>query len=162
MTLNEIRGNGFWVIGGSSAVARCITHCVLCRKLRGNVGEQKMANLPQDTLEAAPSFTFCGVDYFGPWLIKEGGKELKHYGVLFTWLSSRAIHLEIAKSLETDSFIDALCRFLARRGPVQLLKSDQGTNLVGAKRELKDLEALTEMKKDKVRAFLLENECDWF
>ena len=160
MTLNEIRENGFWIIGGSSAVASCITHCVLCRKLRGNVAEQKMASLPQDRLAAGPPFTFCGVDYFGPWLIKEGRKELKRYGVLFTCLSSRAIHLEIAKSLETDSFINALRRFLARRGPVRLLRSDQGTNLVGAKRELK--EALTEMKNDKVRAFLLENECDWF
>ena len=160
MTLNEIRGNGFWVIGESSAVARCITRCVLCRKLRGNVGEQKMANLLQDRLEAAPQFTFCGVDYFGPWLIKEGREELKHYGVLFTCLTSHAIHLKIAKSLETDSFINALRRFLARRGPVRLLRSDQGTNLVGAKRELK--EALAEMKNDKVRAFLLENECDWF
>ena len=92
-----------------------------------------MANLPQDRLEPAPPFTFCGVDYFGPWHIKEGRKELKRYGVLFTCLASRAIHLETAKSLETDSFINALRRFLARRGPVQLLRSDQGTNFVGAK-----------------------------
>ena len=160
MTLNEIRENGFWIIGGSSAVAGHIIDCVSCRKLRGNVGEQKMASLPQDRLEPAPPFTFCGVDYFGPWYIKEGRKELKRYGVLFTCLSSRAIHLETAKSLETDSFINALRRFLARRGPVRLLRSDQGTNLVGAKRELK--EALAEMKNDKVREFLLENECDWF
>ena len=32
--------------------------------------EQKIANLPEDPLEPAPSFTFCAVDYFGPWYVK--------------------------------------------------------------------------------------------
>ncbi len=135
MTLNEIRENGFWIIGGSPAVARHIIDCVSCQRLRGNVGEQKMANLPRYRLEPAPPLTFCGVDYFSPWYIKGGRKELKRYGVLFTCLSSRVIHLETAKSLEPDSFINALHRFLARRGPVRLLRSDQRTNLVGAKRQ---------------------------
>ena len=102
ITLNAIRENGFWVIGGNSAVSRHIADCVSCRRLRGVVGEQKMAELPMDRLEPAPLFTFCAVDYFGPWLIKEGRRELKRYGVLFTCLSSCAIHLETAKSLETD------------------------------------------------------------
>ena len=46
--------------------------------------EQKMANLPEHRLKPAPPFTHCGVDYFGPFVIKEGRKELKRYGVLFT------------------------------------------------------------------------------
>ncbi|CAB3987709.1 uncharacterized protein LOC110065093 [Paramuricea clavata] len=107
-----------------------------------------MAELPYDCLQPAPAFTFCAVDYFGPWHIKEGWKELKRYGVLFTCLSSRAIHLETAKSLETDSFINALRRFLVRRGPIQQLRSDRGTNLVAARRKLK--EALQQMDKEKV------------
>ena len=45
-TLNEIRENGLWIIGGGSAAAEYITGCVMCRKLRGTVGEQKMADLP--------------------------------------------------------------------------------------------------------------------
>ena len=159
-TLNEIREDGLWIIGGGSAVAEYITECVMCRKLRGTVGEQKMADLPLDRLQPAPPFTFCGVDYFGPFYITDGRKELKRYGVLFTCLSSRAIHLETAKTLETDSFLNALRRFLARRGPVRQLRSDQGTNLTGAQRELR--EALTEMDQNKVRSFLLERECDWF
>ena len=36
MTLNEIRSRGFWVIGGSAAVSRCISNCVTCRKLRNS------------------------------------------------------------------------------------------------------------------------------
>jgi hypothetical protein len=68
---------------------------------------------------------------------------MKRYGVLFTRLASRAIHLEVAKSLETDSFFNALRRFLARRGPIRLIRCDQWTNLVAARNELK--EALREM-----------------
>lgn len=136
MTLNDLRSHGYWVIGGRSSVSRCISKCVTCRRLRGALQEQKMANLPEDRLEPAPPFTHCGVDYFGPWLIKEGRKELKRYGVLFTCLSRRAIHLEVSATLETNSFINALRRFISRRGPVRTIRCDQGSNLVGAKNEL--------------------------
>ena len=108
-----------------------------------------MADLPWDRVTPSPPFTHCAVDYFGPFYVKEGHKELKRYGVLFTCLASRAIHLEVAYSLETDSYINALQRYICRRGPVRQMRSDQGTNLVGAKRELKD--ALLEMDKEKVQ-----------
>ncbi|KAK3751652.1 hypothetical protein QZH41_005869 [Actinostola sp. cb2023] len=71
----------------------------------------------------------------------------------------RAVHLEVANTLETDSYINALRRFICRRGPVRLLRSDQGTNLVGAKRELRD--ALSEMDRDRVKAEMLKSNCDW-
>ena len=108
ITLNSLRSSGYWVIGGTSVVGNLISKCVVCRKLRGPVSEQKMADLPDDRLEPSPPFTYCAVDYFGPWLIKEGRRELKRYGVLFTCLASRAIHLETANALTTDAFINAL------------------------------------------------------
>ena len=136
-----------------------IASCVTCRKLRGAVLEQKMSDLPEDRLDCHPPFTYCGVDYFGPFTIKEGRKVLKRYGILFTCMSSRAIHLETATSLDTDSFINALRRFLSRRGPVRQLRSDNGTNFVGARRELK--EALEEMDEHRIRNELLKSQCDW-
>ena len=132
ITLNEIRFHGFWIIGGSSAVSNVIASCVTCRKLRGAVIEQKTCDLPEDRLESCPPLTYCGVDYFGPFTIKEGRRELKRYGVLFTCMSSRAIHLETAASPDADSFVNALRRFLSRRGPVRQLRSDNGTNFIGA------------------------------
>ena len=54
MSLNEIRSNGFWVIGGTSAVVYVISKCVTCRKLRGAAQEQKMSDLPEDHLESTP------------------------------------------------------------------------------------------------------------
>ena len=64
-----------------------------------------MASLPQSRLQAfTPPFYNTGVDYFGPLLVKERRSALKRYGCLFTCLVTRAVHLEIAHSLETDSF----------------------------------------------------------
>ena len=62
MTLDEIRSRGCWIIGGSSAVRTIIASCVTCRKLRGLVIEQRMADLPEDRLESAPPFTYCAAD----------------------------------------------------------------------------------------------------
>lgn len=69
MTLNEIRSSGYWIVGGSSSDASYVVKCVKCRKLRGMVEEQKMADLPPD-----PSFTFSAVGLLRP-LDNQGRKE---------------------------------------------------------------------------------------
>ena len=159
ITHNEIRSARYWVIGRGSAVSNHIAKCVKCRKLRGIPQEQKMADLPEDRLEPAPPFTFSAVDYFGPWYVKDGRRELKCYGVLFTCLSSRAIHLEVSNTMTTDSFLNAYRRFVGRCGPVRQLRSDQGLNFIGAMNELQ--QAISEIDNDRIREELLTNNCDW-
>ena len=119
MTHNELRQKGYWVLGGSSAVSHHISKCVVCKRNRGTLEMQKMADFPPDRVEPAPPFTYLAVDYFGPFLIKEKRSELKRYGVIFTCMASRSIHIETANSFTTNSVIDALRRFLSRRGPVR-------------------------------------------
>lgn len=156
MTINKIREEGFWIVGCRDLVSKYIESCFLCRLLRSHTVQQKMGDLPKDRLEAAPPFTFCGVDIFGHFMIKEGRKEMKRWGVLFTCLASRAIHVETVNTMNTDSFINALRRFIAIRGPIKLLRSDRGTNITGADNELKD--AWSEMDLEVIRNFLLTEE----
>ena len=118
-------------------VRQFISKCLTCRHLGGNQGEQKMADLLKSRPEPAPPLTYCGVDFFGPWHIQRGRAVLKTYGALFTCLASKAVHIEVADSLETDSFINALRRFTCRRGSDREIRCDRGTNFTGAEAELK-------------------------
>ena len=156
MTSNEIRSSGYWILGCSSAVSSYIFKCVKCRKLRSQVLQQKMADLPAQRVNEFPPFTYCGVDCLGPFLVKDGRKTLKRYGILFTCLACHAIHVEVASSLSTDSFLNALRRFQAIRGPVRELHCDRGTNFVGASNELKEC-----LASDNVRDYLLKSNCDF-
>ena len=75
-------------------------------------------NLPKDRISEEPPFSYCGFDMFGPFTIKDGRREKKRYGALFTCLSSRAVHIEVSHSMKTDSFIMCLRRFIGCRGYV--------------------------------------------
>jgi hypothetical protein len=150
----------FWVIAGNAAVRAVITSCVRCRRFRRPVQEQKMANLPSCRIDASlPPFSYVAVDYFGPFLVKDGRKELKRYGVVSTCMVSRAVHLEVAKSLETNMFINAMRRFVARRGNIVELWSDNGTNFVGAHNELK--RALQEMNQNSLEVWSANHGFQW-
>ena len=87
---------------GNSVVKEVIQRCVTCRRLRGKVGKQIMADLPQERHKEEPPFTYCGVDMFGPFEIKERINTLKQYVALFTCLASCAIHIQMTKSMNTD------------------------------------------------------------
>ena len=68
---------------------------------------------------------------FSPFTIKCCRTELKRYGIIFTCLASRAVLLEEANTTSTDSFIQALKRFIARRGNMRMLRLDNDNNFVG-------------------------------
>ena len=159
LTLNEVRSAGYWIIGANSAVKKMVYNCVECRKLRGKIGEQMMANLPLCRVNDAAPFTYCGVDMFGPFLIKQRRSILKRYGAMFTCMACRAVHIEVTHSLNTDSFILALRRLIGRRGKIRSIYSDNGGNFIGADRELK--RAFMEMDDKKISSFLQKQGCDW-
>ena len=83
-----------------------------------------MADLPEERLvHDKPPFTTVGVDCFGPFQVRRCRSLVKRYGVVFTCLTIRAVHIEVAHSLDTDSFLLALRRFIARRGQVEEIRS---------------------------------------
>ncbi|ROT72633.1 hypothetical protein C7M84_008994 [Penaeus vannamei] len=111
--------------------------------LSGSEEAHRWLIYPKTASSNVPPFTHTGTDCFGPFLVKKGRSNLKRYGVIFTCLVTRAIHIEVVESMETDFYINAFRRFIARRGPVTSIRSDNGTNLVGAEKELrKELEKL--------------------
>lgn len=95
-----------------------------------------MSDLPVDRLTIAPPFTHVGLDVFGPWTIsscrtRSGHVENKRWAVMFTCLSTGAVHIKVIEKMSTSSVINALRRFTAIRGPVRLLCSDRGINYQG-------------------------------
>lgn len=158
LTMNKIRENGYWVVNCAAAVSSLIRSCVICARLRGFCQTQKMADLPQVRTEPTPPFTSIGCDCFGPFNIKQGRAQVKKYGLLCTCMVSRAVHIEVLDDLSTDSFVNALRRLIAIRGPVKRIFCDQGTNFIGANTEFK--KAL-ETTKEPLRSYLTEQQCEF-
>ncbi|XP_023930376.1 uncharacterized protein LOC106172270 [Lingula anatina] len=150
----------FWILGARTAIRRVINDCFTCRKRQSPCSTQKMADLPASRVTPGnPPFTYTGVDYFGPFHVKQGRKLVKRYGCIFTCLTIRAIHIEIAHSLDTSSFINALQRFISRRGMPKEINSDNGTNFTGADKELK--EAVQGWNQTKLGEFFRQREIKW-
>ena len=146
LTAGAIRSAGYWLTGGKRAISGLLHNCVKCRKLRRPTEHQKMADLPTCRLTPSPPFTYVGVDTFGPWSIvsrrtRGGMANSKRWAIMFSCLNTRAVHIEVVEDMSASSFINALRRFIAIRGPVKEFFSDRGTNFVGA---------VTEMGIDKV------------
>ncbi len=150
----------YWLPQANSAVRRIIYACLICRRLHAKTGVQKMADLPEDRLlPDKPPFSNTGVDYFGPFEVRRGRSMVKRYGVLFTCLTIRAIHLEVAPSLDTDACVNAIRRFVCRRGHVSVIRSDNGTNFTGAEKELR--EALQNLNQATIQEEMLKREIQW-
>ncbi len=105
----------------------------------------KMADLPPARLRLyRPAFYSTGVDCFGPFTIKVGRRTEKRWGIIFKCMTTRGVYIDLLPKIDTDSFLMALRRFVARRGTPHELYSDQGTNFKGGERELS--EAFTAMQ----------------
>lgn len=141
ITEGAIRSAGFWIVGGKRHISSIIHQCVKCRKLRRELSIQKMSDLPMDRVTPTPPFTYVGIDTFGPWDIvtrktRGGQANSKRWAILFTCLTCRAVHIEVVDSLSSSAFINAFRRFIAVRGDVKEVRSDQGTNFIGATDDL--------------------------
>ena len=128
----------FWILGLRNALRKVESQCVLCRKLRAQTKVPFMADLPTERLDyQSYPFINVGVDYFGPSEVKLL-RTMKRWCCLFTCLTTRAIHIEVVRSLDTNSCLVAINRFIARRGKPATIISDNGRNFVGSARELKE------------------------
>ena len=108
-----------------------------CRRLRASAPEPLMPDLPKQRLGSGKgTFTYTGVDYFGPLIVTLRRSTAKRWGFLFTCMATRAMHIEVAHSLDTDSCVVGIERFIARRGRPSVIFSNNGTNFIEAEKEL--------------------------
>ena len=132
----------YWLIAGREEIKAWEKKCAHCHRLSAKPGSQIMAPLPtvRVTLPLR-AFSRVAVDFGGPFMTKQGrGRpRLKRYLCLFTCLQSRAVHLEVATSLDVSGFMNAFVRMTNRRGTPLQVVSDNGTNFVGAAREMEEL-----------------------
>ena len=150
----------YWIIKGRSVVRRVISSCFPCKRRGAVRGEQLMADLPKERLLSGdPPFTYVGVDYFGPLYVRQGRSNVKQYGCLFTCLVTRAVHIEVVHSLDTDSFINAVRRLINLRGSPSTIYSDNGTNFHAGERELR--ESLRDWNQQSIQKFLRQKNMRW-
>ncbi|XP_045034629.1 uncharacterized protein LOC116930576 [Daphnia magna] len=130
----------FWVTKGREVVKKIRRDCVICRRNRAQPGEQIMADLTESRLDfGSIPFTRAAVDYFGPLEIGlYRNKTTKRWSVLYTCLVTRAVFLELVPSLSSTDFLLSLRKFVAMYRSPEVVHSDNGTNFVGAERELRE------------------------
>lgn len=143
-TLNLLR-HKYWVLSGRSVIRKILHSCITCFRAHPTSNQQLMGDLPSARVLPTRPFIRCGVDYAGPIYIKGPGRskiKVKSYIAVFVCLSTKAIHIELVCGLSTESFLSAFRRFIARRGYVSDIYSDNGTTFVGANKELIELREL--------------------
>lgn len=147
--------NKYWIFGRSEMIRRTIKHCIKCYPYLCKPQQQVMADLPKNRVVPNRIFSHSGVDFAGPIMTKNfigrsRGKyanvNTKSYVAIFVCLSTKAVHIEFVSDLTSQKFIEAFKRFVARKGQVTDLYSDNGTNFVGAERILQ--EHLNELVED--------------
>ncbi|XP_072400436.1 uncharacterized protein [Diabrotica undecimpunctata] len=133
----------YWPIPGRNLVRKIVRECVTCFRCKPTICTPLMGQLPSSRVSQTFPFNHTGVDYAGPFMIKDrkgrGCKVFKSYLCLFVCMATKAVHLEVATELTTSAFLEVLQRFIARRGKPSAIYSDNGSNFVGANNKLKDL-----------------------
>ncbi|XP_058446175.1 uncharacterized protein LOC131427206 [Malaya genurostris] len=137
----------FWPVQAKQLIKRIVNGCYVCYRQNPRPVNQIMGNLPDYRVTPSPVFSNTGVDYAGPFLLKNEGRKTvpyKAYIAIFVCMTTKAIHIELVSNLTTANFIAALKRFISRRGMVSHMYSDNGTTFVGANHELAALRKLFE------------------
>ena len=154
----------YWIIGARNVIRQSLHKCVTCRRNKATSLQQIMGVLPKERVTPKKAFNTTGVDYAGPVLLKigrgRGRRNEKAWIALFVCLAVKAVHLELVTSLSTEAFLAAFRRFISRRGKPSSMFSDNGTNFVGANRELRQFISKDEHN-DIVRKALQQDQIEW-
>jgi hypothetical protein len=129
----------------------------VCKRHLGKAYDKpKVGSLSRFRVKETPAFSKVGVDFAGPLYAKEGEAMVKVYIALFTCCVSRAIYLDLVRSLNASTFMNCLRRFTARNGVPTMIVSDNAKTFKATERALTKLFGSLE-----VRAYLENNKLEW-
>ncbi|XP_029169824.1 uncharacterized protein LOC114939631 [Nylanderia fulva] len=164
LTLAVLRQR-YWIPRGRSVVKEQILSCVTCVRWRAATPQQLMGSLPRERVTPSRHFLHSGVDYAGPIQLRttkgRGHRSYKAFIAVFVCLSTRAVHLEVVSDYSSEAFLAALRRFVSRRGMCSTLRSDCGTNFVGADKQLRALFTANNLEHRRIREQLASDGIHW-
>jgi Integrase zinc binding domain len=155
MLTQQMLGENYYIQGVKNSIKHCIRQCPKCIRYKAVKAQQEMGQLPSSRVMATKAFSRTGVDLAGPFFCKAShikfDKIIKVWLVVFVCMYTKAAHLEYVTNLSTEDFLAAFTRFSSRRGKVNELYSDNGTNFIGAHNLLKSTyKTLMEKCKEKL------------
>lgn len=165
----------FWIPKGRNFIRNVLFHnfltkCITCLKFSGKHFEYPAApDLPDFRCRGDAAFLHVGIDYFGPFYVK-GLESNKVWGVIFTCLLCRAIHIEMVTNCSAEHFLLALRRFIRRRRTPETILSDNGSNFILAQKSILKIsdeemrqkrEWFKVFESEKINKFLIKNGINW-
>jgi hypothetical protein len=157
--LHNLRAT-YHVLQPRATIKRVIRPCFDCKRRDSQPVCPLMGPLPASRIKTHQwPFSHVGIDYFGPLYVSMLRRTLKRYGVMFTCLDCRAVHLELADSMDLDSFMMAFSRFTDRRGVPLVCYSDNGTNLVAGEQEIRD--AIAQWNPEALAKNMADRNIEW-
>ena len=123
-TLLSIR-QSYWIPQGRITVRKILKRCVICKKIEGGPYKTpRFPDFPAERVRKAKPFSYSGVDYFGPLYVRDHDDIVKVWISLFTCMSVRAVHMEVARDMTAEQFLHCFRRFTSQRGTPQIMYSD--------------------------------------
>lgn len=155
----------YWILGVRNLIRSRLSKCVICFKIKPIPLQPFQGDLPPSRLQTGHCFQTIGIDFGGPFIIKESrrrnAKTYKAYLCLIVCHATKAVHLELVTELTSEAFIAALDRFVSRRGLCHSIVTDGGTNFVGARRYLSEVSEMLNRERNSISNQLASRGITW-
>ena len=113
-------------------------NCYSCKRRNAKPDQPRMGDLPGYRLASHTNpFTYSIIDICGPFLIRVNRRTEKRWLLVISCLTTRAIHMEVLYTMNTNSCLMGLNNWINLRGAPKRIVSDNGSNFVGGKNLIK-------------------------
>uniref|UniRef100_A0A0A9Z275 Integrase catalytic domain-containing protein n=1 Tax=Lygus hesperus TaxID=30085 RepID=A0A0A9Z275_LYGHE len=142
-TLQAVIQTRFWIPSLRRLIRLRGFQCTPCYKSKALTFTPLMGDLPSYRVNGGRTFQHVGIDFAGPFPLKESNRRNaaigKVYLCLYVCMATKALHLEAVTRLTTEAFLASFHRFTSRRGIPSDVYTDNGSNFLGAANYLQDL-----------------------